>query len=129
MFLGYPEAQYICFYANISVKIPGITYALYQCSQGFLIYFYPMKITLQISFLKFYVMGPADIHLHGIAHVKVDFIPLQEMNVMFKLKEYVGTELLANFASLKNFSRTEMVDLPKIAKSLVNFREQADGRR
>ena len=79
MFLGYSEAQYRCFYANISIKIPGITYALYKCSQGSLIYFYPMKITLQNSFLKFYVMGTAGRHLFGIAHVKVDIFGVHKM--------------------------------------------------
>ena len=81
MFLGYSEAQYRCFYANISIKISGITYALYKCSQGSLIYFYPMKITLRNSFLKFCVMGTAGRHLFGIAHVKVDIFGVQKMGV------------------------------------------------
>ena len=81
MFLGYSEAQYRCFYANISIKISGITYALYKCSQGSLIYFYPMKITLRNSFFKFYVMGTDGRHLFGIAHVKVDIFGFQKMEV------------------------------------------------
>ena len=79
MFLGYSEAQYRCFYANISIKISGITYALYKCSQGSLIFFYPMKITLRNSFLKFYVMGTAGRHLFEIAHVKVDIFEVYKM--------------------------------------------------
>ena len=34
------------------------------------------------SFLKFYVMSSPGIDLYGIAHVKVDFIPLQKMYVL-----------------------------------------------
>ena len=46
------------------------------------IHLYLMKIAPQIGFLKFYVMGPAEIHLYGIAHVKVDFIPLLKMYII-----------------------------------------------
>ena len=41
-----------------------------------------MKTAPQIGFLKFYVIGPAKIHLYGIAHVKVDFILLPKMYVI-----------------------------------------------
>ena len=40
------------------------------------------KTIPQISFLKIYVMSSAGIDLYDIAHVKVDFIPLQKMYVM-----------------------------------------------
>ena len=33
------------------------------------------------SFLKFYVIGTAERHLFGIAHVKVDFFGVQKMGV------------------------------------------------
>ena len=44
-----------------------------------LIFYYLMKIIPQSSFLKFYVMGPTEINLYGIAHVKVDIIARQKM--------------------------------------------------
>ena len=50
-----------------------------------LILYYDMKITPQFGFLKFYVMGSPEIHLYGIAHVKVDFIPLPKRYVTLSL--------------------------------------------
>ena len=48
-----------------------------------------MKIAPQIGFLKFYVMDPAEIQLYGIAHVKVDFIPLPKMYVIPRVGKFV----------------------------------------
>ena len=48
-----------------------------------------MKITPLNSFLKFYVMTSPEIDLYGIAHVKVDFIPLQKMYVIPILGRFV----------------------------------------
>ena len=47
------------------------------------------KTIPQISFLKIYVMSSAGIDLYGIAHVKVDFIPLQKMYIKQMLGKYV----------------------------------------
>ena len=52
------------------------------CKQKILIQKYLMKITPQFSFLKFYVMGPTEINLYGIAHVKVDIIAGQKMYII-----------------------------------------------
>ena len=41
------------------------------------------------SFLKFYVMRSPGIDLYGIAHVKVDFIPLQKMYIIPMLGRFV----------------------------------------
>ena len=46
-----------------------------------------MKTIPQNSFLKIYVMSSAGIDLYGIAHVKVDFIPLQKMYIMLEIEE------------------------------------------
>ena len=46
---------------------------------------------LQFGFLKFYVMGSPEIHLYGIAHVKVDFIPLPKRYVTLSLERFVWT--------------------------------------
>ena len=48
-----------------------------------------MKTHPQDSFLKFYVMTSPEIDLYGIAHVKVDFIPLQKMYVIPILGRFV----------------------------------------
>ena len=48
-----------------------------------------MKTTPLDSFLKFYVMGSTQVDLYGIAHVKVDFIPLQKMYVIPRLGRFV----------------------------------------
>ena len=48
-----------------------------------------MKIVPQNSFLKIYVMSSAGIDLYGIAHVKVDFIPLQKMYIIPMLGRFV----------------------------------------
>ena len=57
-----------------------------------------------------------------IALVKVDFIPLQKMSVVFLKIKRISIELHVLYnviCEVKNLSRTEMVDdLPKIAKSL-----------
>ena len=50
-----------------------------------------MKTTPLNSFLKFYVMRSPGIDLYGIAHVKVDFIPLQKMYVIPILGRFVWT--------------------------------------
>ena len=52
------------------------------CKQKILIQKYLMKITPQFGFLKFYVMGPTEINLYGIAHVKVDIIAGQKMYII-----------------------------------------------
>ena len=51
--------------------------------------FYHMKITPQFGFLKFYVMGSPEIHLYGIAHVKVDIIPVPKRYVTLSLGSFV----------------------------------------
>ena len=48
-----------------------------------------MKITPQFSFLKFYVMGPTEINLYGIAYVKVDIIAGQKMYIIHTLGRFV----------------------------------------
>ena len=48
-----------------------------------------MKITPQFGFLKFYVMGPTEINLYGIAHVKVDIIAGQKMYIIPSLGRFV----------------------------------------
>ena len=48
-----------------------------------------MKTTPLNSFLKFYVMTSPGIDLYGIAHVKVDIIPLQKMYVIPILGRFV----------------------------------------
>ena len=53
-----------------------------------------MKTTPLDSFLKFYVMGSTQVDLYGIAHVKVDFIPLQKMYVIPRLGRFVWTTCL-----------------------------------
>ena len=50
-----------------------------------------MKIVHQNSFLKIYVMSSARSDLYGIAHVKVDFIPLQKIYVISILGRFVWT--------------------------------------
>ena len=50
-----------------------------------------MKTIPQNSFLKIYVMSSAGIDLYGIAHVKVDFIPLQKMYIIQMLGRFVRT--------------------------------------
>ena len=50
-----------------------------------------MKTTPLNSFLKFYVMSSPGIDLYGIAHVKVDFFPLQKMDVIPLLGRFVWT--------------------------------------
>ena len=50
-----------------------------------------MKTIPQNSFLKIYVMSSAGIDLYGIAHVKVDFIPLQKMYIIPMLGRFVWT--------------------------------------
>ena len=54
-----------------------------------------MKTTPLDSFLKFYVMGSTQVDLYGIAHVKVDFIPLQKMYVIPRLGGFVWTTMWA----------------------------------
>ena len=54
-----------------------------------LIYYHLMKIIPQFSFLKFYVMGPTEINLYGIAHVKVDIIAGQKMYIIHTLGRFV----------------------------------------
>ena len=46
-----------------------------NASNGLFDYLIILKTLPQVGFLKFYVMGSTEIHLYGIAHVKVDFIP------------------------------------------------------
>ena len=53
------------------------------------IHLYLMKIAPQIGFLKFYVMGHAEIHLYGIANMKVDFILLPKMYVIPPVGKFV----------------------------------------
>ena len=65
------------FLSIASTIVPNI--AILSNKMITLIYYHLMKITPQFSFLKFYVMGPTEINLYGIAHVKVDFILLQTM--------------------------------------------------
>ena len=48
-----------------------------------------MKTAPLNSFLKFYVMSSPGFDLYGIAHVKVDFIPLQKMCVIPILGRFV----------------------------------------
>ena len=48
-----------------------------------------MKTRPLNSFLKFYVMTSPGFDLYGIAHVKVDFIPLQKMYVILILGRFV----------------------------------------
>ena len=50
-----------------------------------------MKTHPQNSFLKFYVMTSPEIDLYGMAHVKVDFIPLQKMYIKQMLGKFVWT--------------------------------------
>ena len=53
------------------------------CKQKILIQKYLMKITPQlIKFFEFYIMGPTEINLYGIAHVKVDIIAGQKMYII-----------------------------------------------
>ena len=47
------------------------------------------KTIPQISFLKIYVMSSAGIDLYGIAHVKVDFIPVLKLCVVQILGKFV----------------------------------------
>ena len=48
-----------------------------------------MKTAVLNSFLKFYVMTRTEIDLYGIAHVKVDFIPVLKMCVLPILGRFV----------------------------------------
>ena len=48
-----------------------------------------IKTAVQDSFLKFYVMISTGIDLYGIAHVKVDFIPVLKMYVIRMLGKFV----------------------------------------
>ena len=48
-----------------------------------------IKTAVQDSFLKFYVMISTGIDLYGIAHVKVDFIPVLKMCVVTLLGKFV----------------------------------------
>ena len=62
---------------------------------------YLMKIAPQIGFLIFYVMGPAEIHLYGIADVKEDFIALPKMYVIPRVGKFVWT---TGFAQCVHFA-------------------------
>ena len=57
------------------------------------------------SFLKFYVMTSPEIDLYGIAHVKVDFIPLQKMYVIPILGRFVWTTYFVQCAALSQRSQ------------------------
>ena len=48
-------------------------------------------ISTKQFFFRFYVMGPTEINLYGIAHVKLDFILLQKMYVILRVKRFVWT--------------------------------------
>ena len=48
-----------------------------------------LKKPPQIGFLKFYVMGSTEIHLYGIAHVKVDSIPLPKIYIIPRVGRFV----------------------------------------
>ena len=50
-----------------------------------------MKIAVQNSFLKFYVMISTQVDLFGICHVKIHFIAHQKMYVMPRLGSFVWT--------------------------------------
>ena len=52
------------------------------------------------SFLRFYVMSSPQIDLYGIAHVKVDIIPLQKMYVIPMLGRFVWTTNFVECADL-----------------------------
>ena len=53
-------------------------------SQSMIIIYYYERV-----FFKFYVMGPTEINLYGIAHVKVDFILLQKKHVIPRVGRFV----------------------------------------
>ena len=55
-----------------------------------------MKTAVLNSFLKFYVMRRTGIDLYGIAHVKVDFIPVLKMCVLPLLGKFVWTAIFDN---------------------------------
>ena len=54
-----------------------------------IIHLYLMKMAPKFGFSKFYVMSPTEIHLYGIAHVKVDFIPLPKMYIIPRVGKFV----------------------------------------
>ena len=54
-----------------------------------------MKTAVLNSFLKFYVMRSTGIDLYGIAHVKVDYIPVLKMCVLLLLGRFVWTTIFA----------------------------------
>ena len=47
------------------------------------------KMNARYSFMKFYVMGTAGMHLFGIAHAKVDFFGVQKILVTCLLGRFV----------------------------------------
>ena len=64
-----------------------------------------MKTTHLNSFLKFYVMRSPGIDLYGIAHVKVDFIPLQKMYVIPILGRFVWTTSFVQCVRINNIKK------------------------
>ena len=52
-------------------------------------YFYLIKTTPLKGFLEFYVMGPAERHLFGIAQVKVDIMGLPKIYVLHRVGRLV----------------------------------------
>ena len=75
-----------------------------------------MKTRPLNSFLKFYVMTSPGIDLYGIAHVKVDFIPLQKMYVILILGRFVWT---TNFVQCDPFPLQVMYDVTSAKKATI----------
>ena len=63
-----------------------------------------MKTAVLSSFLKFYVMRSTEIDLYGIAHVKVNFIPVLKMCVLTLLGRFVWTTIFDNVTVYYFFS-------------------------
>ena len=61
-----------------------------------------MKTAALNSFLKFYVMRRTEIDLYGIAHVKVDFIPVLKMCVLTLLGKFVWTTIFDTSGTLEH---------------------------
>ena len=84
-----------------------------------------MKTIPLDSFLKFYVMRSPGIDLYGIAHVKVDFIPLQKMYVIPILGRFVwtssfvqcGTSFSKEWEALYYTTDLASPEVPQLARS------------
>ena len=71
-----------------SIEMPNEQISAKNASNGLFDSLITLKTPPQIGFLKFYVMGSTEIHLYGIAHVKVDFIPPPKRYVMPRLGRF-----------------------------------------